>query len=119
MDILRYMFQLNLVIWKQRKYWSNEVVLSTTLMKMVALHSFRLQKCTKETFRYFTQIDADINIRNVCSNTALHNAAYSGSVKITNSVYLSNADDLNHYMFQLHAAFGSKYSFFRECCTFK
>jgi ankyrin repeat protein len=41
--VLRYVFQLNVVIWKQRKIWSKEVLLSTTLMKIVALHSFRLQ----------------------------------------------------------------------------
>ena len=39
-------------------------------------------KSTIEIFRYVTQICADINIRNIYSNAALHNPTYSGSVKV-------------------------------------
>ena len=39
-------------------------------------------KNTTEAFRYLTQVGADINMRNVYSNTALRNAVYSGSVKV-------------------------------------
>jgi len=35
-----------------------------------------------EVFRYLTQIGADINIRDVQSNTSLYYAGFSGSVKI-------------------------------------
>jgi len=53
-----------------------------------------------EIFRYLTEIQADINILDINSNTALHHAAIMGSVEIIKtlldkgmSVELTNAKD--------------------------